>query len=65
MILNYTDHLIILASTKFTGFVSIFDFASLVVIPVVITSSVMIIIEIFVINAGIKKYKSITEKNKN
>ena len=58
--LNYTGHLLILA---FTGCVSISAFASLVSIPVGIASSATTI-EIFAINAGTKKYKSISKKKK-
>ena len=60
-ILNYTEHLLILAST-ITGCFSVFALASLVGIPVGIVSSA-ITIKISVITAGIKKYKSIIKKN--
>ena len=63
-ILNYAEHLLNLAST-FTGCVSISAFASLVGIPLGITSSVAGL-KIFAITAGIKKYKLIIKKkNKN
>ena len=61
-VLNYIEHLLILISTV-TGCVSIFAFASLVGIPIGITSSV-IGLKICVITAGIKKYKSIKKKKK-
>ena len=54
--LNYVKHLLILVST-ITGWVSISAYASLVAIPVGITSSA-VGIEIYAITAGIKKYKS-------
>ena len=60
--LNYIEQFLILAST-ITGCVSIFSFASLVSIPKEITSSA-IGLKIFVITAGIKKYKSINKKKK-
>ena len=62
-ILNSIDHLLIVIST-ITGCVSIFAFASLVGIPRGITSSA-IGLKICVINAGIKKQKSIIKKKKN
>ena len=52
--LNYIEHFLILAST-ITRLVSIFDFASLVGIPIGITSSA-IGLKICAITAGIKKY---------
>ena len=55
-VLNYTDHLLILASAV-TGCLSIFTFASLVGIPVGIASSAATI-KLCVITAGIKKYIS-------
>ena len=61
-ILNYIDHLLIVFST-ITGCVSIAAFASLVGIPIGITSSATGL-KICVITAGIKKYKSITKKKK-
>ena len=60
--LNYVEHLLILAST-FTGCVSISAFASLVAIPVGI-SSFAVGVKICAITAGIKKYKSIIKKKK-
>ena len=53
-VLNYIAHLLISMSTV-TGCVSISAFASLVGIPIVITSSA-IILKICAITAGIKKY---------
>ena len=58
--LNYTDHLLILAST-ITGCISAFD--SLINIPIGITGSA-IELKICAITARIKKYKSIIKKNK-
>ena len=55
--LNYIEHFLILGST-ITGCVSISAFASLVGIPVGITSSA-IGLEICAITSGIKKLKSI------
>ena len=60
--LNYNEHLLILASAV-TGCVSIFAFASLVGIPIGITSSA-VGIKIFTITAEIKNYKSIIKKKK-
>ena len=60
--LNYIEHFLILGST-ITGCVSISSFASLVGIPIGITSS-EIGLKIYVITAGIKKYKSIIKKKK-
>ena len=54
-VLNYIDHLLILVSTV-PGCVSISAFASLVCIPIGITSSA-IRLKHFVITAGIKKHK--------
>ena len=59
--LNYIEHFLILGST-ITGCVSIYSFASLVGIPVGITSSA-VRLKIWVITVAIKKYKSII-KNK-
>ena len=59
-ILNYTGHLLILAS-KVTGCVSISALASLVGIPVGIASS-EITAKSSVITAGIRKYKSVIKK---
>ena len=56
--LNYIENFLILAST-ITGCISISTFASLLGIPIGITSS-----EIVLITAGIKKYKSIIKKKK-
>ena len=61
-ILNYIEHFLILAST-ITGCVSISAFASLIGIPIGITSSA-IGLKICAITAGIKKYKSIIKKKK-
>ena len=55
--LNYIEHFLILGST-ITGCVSISVFASLVGIPIGITSS-SIRLKIFPITAAIKKYKLI------
>ena len=60
--LNYVENLLILASTV-TGCISISAFASLVCVPVSITSSASGIY-ICAITAGIKKYKSIIKKKK-
>ena len=62
-VLNYIEHLLILVSAV-TGCVSISDFSSLVGIPVGITSSARGL-EICVVTAGMKKYKSIIKKKKN
>ena len=59
---NYIDHSLIAIST-ITGCVSIPAFASLVVIPIGIGSST-IGLKIWVITAGIKKYKSIFPKKR-
>ena len=61
-VLNYIKHLLILISTV-TGCVSISSFASLVGIPIGITSS-SIGLKICVITGGIKRYKSIIKKKK-
>ena len=60
--LNYVDNFLTLASTV-TGCISISAFASLICIPVGITSSA-VGINICAITAGIKKYKSIIKKKK-
>ena len=60
--LNYIKHFLILGSTV-TGSVSISVFASLVGIPIGITSSA-IGLKIFVITAAIKKYKLKIKKKK-
>ena len=59
-VLNYIEHSLILISTV-TGCVSIFVFASLVGIPMGITSTA-VELKICVITAGIKKYESIIKK---
>ena len=61
-VLNYIEHLLVLISTV-SGCVSISDFASLVGVPIEITSSA-IGLKTCEINAGIKKYKSINKKKK-
>ena len=61
-ILNYIDHLLIVIST-ITECVSISAFASLVGIPIEITSSA-IGLKICAITARIRKYKSIIKKKK-
>ena len=61
-VINYIDHSLIVISTT-TGCISISAFASLVGIPIEITSSA-IELKICVITAGIKKYKSINKKDK-
>ena len=61
-ILNYIDHSHIVISTN-TGCVSISALASLVGIPIGITSSA-IGLKISLIAARIKKHKSINKKNK-
>ena len=60
--LNYIEHFLILGST-ITGCVSISGFASLVGVPIGITSSA-IGLTICEITAAIKKYKSIIKKKK-
>ena len=60
--LNYIEHFLILGST-ITGCVSISAFASLVGIPIGITSSA-IGLKICAITAAIKRYKSIIKKQK-
>ena len=60
--LNYVELLLLLASTV-TSCVSISAFASLVCVPVGITSSV-VGLKICAVTAGIKKYKSIIKKIK-
>ena len=59
-VLNYIEHSLILISTV-TGCVSIFAFASLVGIPMGITSTA-VELKICVITAGIKKYELIIKK---
>ena len=60
--LNYVEHLLIVASAV-TVCVSITVFASLVAIPISITSSALRL-KICAITAGIKKFKSIIKKKK-
>ena len=60
--LNYIEHFLILAST-ITGCVSISVFASLISIPIGLTSSA-IELKIYAITAGIKKCKSKIKKKK-
>ena len=60
--LKYIEHFVILASA-ITGYTSISAFASLIGIPIGITSSA-IGLRICVIAAEIKKYKSIIKKKK-
>ena len=60
--LNYTDHFLILASS-ITGCISISAFASLMGIPIGITSSA-IGLKVCAIAAGIKKYESIIKEKK-
>ena len=59
--LTYTKHFLILASTIF-GCISIFAFASLAGIPIVISTATGL--QICAITAGIEKYKSIIKKKK-
>ena len=61
-VLNYIEHLLILIYTV-TGCISISSFDFLVDIPIEITSSA-IGLKIYVITAGIKKYKLIITKKK-
>ena len=56
--LNYVENVFIIASTVPGGCVLIFAFASLVCVPVEITSS-SVGITICTITAGIKKYKPV------
>ena len=60
--MNYIEHLLILAY-NFIGCVSVSVFASVVGIPVRITSSA-VGLKNCVITAGIKKYKSIIKKKR-
>ena len=62
-VLIYIEHFLIFIFTV-TGFVSISAFASLVSIPIGITSSA-IRLKICVITVGIKRYKSIIKKKQN
>ena len=61
-ILNYTEHFLILAST-ITGCILISVFASIMGIPIGITSSA-IGLNVCAVAAGIKKYKWIIKKKK-
>ena len=61
-VLNYIEHLLILISAV-SGYVSISVFASLVGIPIGITSSAIGLKACFV-NAESKEYRSIIKKNK-
>ena len=58
----YIDHVLNVIST-INGYVSISAFASLVDIPIGLTSSA-VGLKITVITAGIKKYKALIEKKK-
>ena len=58
--LNYIEHFLLLPST-IIGCISISAFASLLAIPIGITSSA----KIWAIAAGIKRYKSIIKKKKH
>ena len=60
--LNYIEYFLILAST-ITGCISFSAFASLLGIPIGITSSA-IGIKICEMTAGVKRYESITKKKK-
>ena len=60
--LNYIENFLMLTST-ITGCISISSFASLLGIPIGITSSA-IGLKICAVTAGIKKYKSIIKKRK-
>ena len=60
--LNYVEHMVNLASTV-TDCLSISAFASLIAIPVGMTSSALGL-KICATTAGIKKYKSIIKKKK-
>ena len=61
-VLKYIDYLLVVTSTV-TGCVCIFVFASLVGIPIGITSSTKVL-KICAITAEIKKYKSTIKKKK-
>ena len=61
-ILSYIEHFLILAST-ITGYVSISSFASLIDIPIGITSS-PIGLKICAVAAGTIKFKSLVKKKK-
>ena len=60
--LKYIEHFLILAST-ITGCISISDFASLIGVPIAITSYA-IGLKLCAVTAGIKKCKSIIQKKK-
>ena len=60
--LNYVEHMVVLSSAIFAS-ISISAFASLVCVPVGITSSA-VGLKICASNAGIKKYKSIIKKRR-
>ena len=62
-VFSYNEHIIALVSTV-TGCVSISAFASLVSIPVGITSSAVVVKICCVITAGIKNNKSIIRKRR-
>ena len=61
--LNHMEHFLILGS-PITGFISTSAFASLLGIPIGVTSSA-IRLKICAIAAGIKKYKSMIKKKKH
>ena len=61
-ILNYNEHFLILASAA-TGYISVSAFASLLGIPIEITSSA-IWIKFYAITVGIKKARFIIKKKK-
>ena len=62
IVLNYIEHLLVLTSTV-SGWVFISNFACLVGFPIGIPNS-SIGSKMYVITAGIKKYKSIIKKKK-
>ena len=62
-VFNCVKNLLISVSTE-TGYVSISDFASLIGVPVGIVGST-IGLQIFVLTAAIKKYKTIIKKRKH
>ena len=62
IVLNYIEHLLVLTSTV-SGWVFISNFACLVGFPIGIPNS-SIGLKMYVIPAGIKKYKSIIKKKK-
>ena len=61
-VLNYIEHLLILVSIV-TGCISNFGFASLVSIPIAVTSPTAGL-KICVITSGIKKHKSVLKETK-